>query len=101
MVTLFEAIDGNVRQGTAALIQTLRQGKLQVAQNRPDEVAVTERVAALLLAAQYESRLHWLINHPNSRLASSDIDYVKKSGGTAKKWNALLRASLEIGRAHV
>jgi|SRR5450756_220743 len=96
MVTLFEAIDNNTRHGTTALVQTLRQGKLQVAQNRPEEVAVTERLAAFLLAAQYESRLHWLINHPNSRLNAGDISYIRQAGGTSKKWNALLRASLAL-----
>lgn len=96
MVTLFEAIDDNTRRGTVALVQTLRQAKLQVAQNRPEEVAVTERIAAFLLAAQYESRLQWLVNHPNSRLSASDISYVRKAEGTAKRWNALLRTSLAL-----
>jgi hypothetical protein len=96
MTTLFDAIDENTRRGTAALVQTLRQGKLQVAQNRPEEVAVTERIAAFLLAAQYESRLHWLINHPNSKLSPNDISYARKAEGTAKRWNALLRTSLAL-----
>ena len=97
MVTLFEAIDENTRRGTAAFVQTLRQAKLQVAQNRSSaEIVVSERLAAFLLAAQYESRLHWLINHPNSRLSATDISYVRNAGGTTKKWNALLRASLAL-----
>lgn len=96
MVTLFEAIDDNTRRGTAALVQTLRQAKLQVAQSRPWELAITERIAVFLLAAQYESRLHWLINHPNSRLSAADVSYVRGAGGVSKKWNALLRASLAL-----
>ena len=95
-MTLFEAIDENTRRGTVALVQTLRQAKLQVAQNRPAEVAITERLAIFLLAAQYESRLHWLVNHPNSRLSSAEVSYVKQAGGISKQWNALLRASLAL-----
>ena len=96
MVTLFEAIDDNTRQGTAALVQTLRQAKRQVAENRLAEVASTQRLAVFLLAAQYETRLHWLLNHPNSRLSASDIQYVRSSGGLSAKWNALLKASLAL-----
>ena len=97
MVTLFEAIDDNTRRGTAAFVQTLREAKFQVARNRsPAEIAISERLAAFLLAAQYESRLHWLINHPNSKLSAADISYVRRAGGTTRKWNALLRASLAL-----
>jgi hypothetical protein len=97
MVTLFEAIDDNTRRGTTAFVQTLREAKSQVARNRgPAEIAVSERLAALLLAAQYESRLHWLINHPNSKLSSTDISYVRGAGGTTRKWNALLRTSMAL-----
>jgi hypothetical protein len=96
MPTLFEAIDDNTRHGASALIQTLRQAKRQVAENRHAEVTITERLAVLLLAAQYESRLNWLLNHPDSRLSTPDIAYVRKAGGISKKWNALLRASLAL-----
>jgi hypothetical protein len=96
MTTLFEAIDENTRQGTAALVQTLRQAKRQVAENRLVEVASTQRLAALLLAAQYETRLHWLLNHPNSRLSTDDIAYVRRAGGLSVKWNALLKSSLAL-----
>jgi hypothetical protein len=93
---LFRAIDDNVRRGTAAFTHTLRAAKRQVAEGRTAEVAITERLAALLLAAQYECRLHWLLNHPESRLDSGEIDYIRNSGGVAKKWNALLRAALAM-----
>lgn len=96
VTTLFQAIDDNTRQGTVALVQTLRQAKRQVAENRMVEVASTEKLAALLLAAQYESRLHWLLNHPDSRLSADDVAYVRRSGGLSDKWNALLRTSLAL-----
>ena len=96
MSTLFAAIDTNTRQGTAALVQTLRQAKRQVAANRLGEVEVTQRLAALLLAAQYEARLQWLLNHPDSRLLPRDVAFVRNSGGLALKWNALLRTSLAM-----
>jgi hypothetical protein len=97
MTALFEAIDDNTKRGTAAFVQTLRQAKFQVARNRPSsEVAITERLAALLLAALYESRLHWLLNHPDSRLSTSDISAIRQAGGISKKWNALLKTSLAL-----
>ncbi len=96
MVSLFEVVDDNVRQGTVAFTQTLRLAKRQVAEDRLVEVAVTERLAALLLAAQYESRLHWLINHPDSRLTPADVEFVRNAGGLSKKWSALLRVSLAM-----
>jgi hypothetical protein len=96
MSSLFAAIDANTRQGTAALVQTLRQAKRQVAENRLAEVTVTQRLAALLLAAQYETRLHWLLSHPDSRLSPGDIASVRGAGGLAQKWNALLRTSLAM-----
>jgi hypothetical protein len=77
---LFAAIDENVRTGTAAFRQTLLQAKAQAARspiakgskaNTDGRIVVadtTARVAHLLLAAQYEARLGWLIWHPDSRL---------------------------------
>ncbi|QDY11003.1 hypothetical protein FJK98_30815 [Micromonospora sp. HM134] len=96
---LFIAIDANVRQGTSAFVHTVRLAKRQVAINRPAEVAVTERLAALLLAAQYEGRLHWLLNHPDSRLSPSDISAIRKTRGLAAKWEELLRTSLAMRKS--
>ncbi|MET7968595.1 hypothetical protein [Micromonospora sp. NPDC005305] len=94
------AIDANVRQGTSAFVHTVRLAKRQVAVNRPAEVAVTERLAALLLAAQYESRLHWLLNHPASRLSPSDISAIQRKKGLASKWEELLRTSLAMRKSN-
>lgn len=98
---LFAAIDENVRTGTVAFRQTLLQAKAQSARSPrshnskadPDGRIVvadtTARVAHLLLAAQYEARLGWLIWHPDSRLTPGQRA-VALRGGLASRWKSLL-----------
>lgn len=103
-IRLFAAIDENVRAGTVALRHTLLQAKGQAARS-PVAMAsgasasgqlvadMTARVAHLLLAAQYEARLAWLIWHPDSRLTSEQRTVVLR-GGVAARWKSLLGLAL-------
>ncbi|MFE4541559.1 hypothetical protein [Arthrobacter sp. NPDC056727] len=93
-MTLFESIDRNLRLGRRAYVQVLHQAKFQVKNHRPVEVSISEKVAALLLAAEYETRLNWLILHPNSRLSASEKQTIRNAKGTADKWDRLLRTAL-------
>lgn len=96
-MTVFQDIDNNLRHGRRAYVQMVHLAKLQVKSHRPrSEVQISERVAALLLAAEYETRLHWLINHPNSRLSHVEKQKVRKTSGTAAKWDYLLRSALAL-----
>ncbi len=99
---LFAAIDENVRTGTSALRQVLLQAKSQAARAPASRISgantdgrmvaadTTARVAYLLLAAQYEARLGWLVWHPDSRLDTTQRAEALK-GGIASRWKLLLR----------
>lgn len=115
-IALFDAIDENVRSGTFALKHTLLQAKAYAARtpssssirrpntNLPDGRALaaesTARVAHLLLAAQYEARLAWLIWHPSSRLSEQQRESALRGGGLAARWKQLLKLALSdrLGR---
>lgn len=93
-MTLFDEIDANLRYSRKIYSQSLDLAKSQIKKNRDDEAMMTSRLCAMLLAAEYESRLHWLVNHPNSRLSDDERKEIRSNGGIANKWDLLLRIAL-------
>ncbi len=90
---LFASIDSNVRLGTISLSQSLMAAKANAARQRNVLALALTRVSALLLAAQYEARLNWLVWHPWSRLDEQQRAGCL-NGGIASRWEKLLRSAL-------